>query len=135
MILQECVKAEMHQSVVEVGTKVCRDIKEARQNVVELRREMISLSSEAGMLLARGRLKHQYPHSWRSKKPVIFRNTPQWFIAMDKAIADHGKASPGDTLRARALHAISVAGCVDSHARPRVGSARFRSRRCRGRRR
>jgi isoleucyl-tRNA synthetase len=38
----------------------------------------------AGMLLARGRLKHQYPHSWRSKKPVIFRNTPQWFIAMDK---------------------------------------------------
>jgi len=37
-----------------------------------------------GNLVARGRLKHQYPHSWRSKKPVIFRNTPQWFIAMDK---------------------------------------------------
>ncbi len=43
---------------------------------------------DAGMLLARGRLKHQYPHSWRSKKPLIFRNTPQWFIAMDKPIAD-----------------------------------------------
>ncbi len=41
----------------------------------------------AGALVARGRLKHQYPHSWRSKKPVIFRNTPQWFIAMDKPIA------------------------------------------------
>jgi isoleucyl-tRNA synthetase len=41
---------------------------------------------EARTLLARGRLKHQYPHSWRSKKPVIFRNTPQWFIAMDKPI-------------------------------------------------
>ncbi|WP_342359201.1 isoleucine--tRNA ligase [Terrarubrum flagellatum] len=39
---------------------------------------------EAGNLVARGRLKHQYPHSWRSKKPVIFRNTPQWFIAMDQ---------------------------------------------------
>ena len=38
----------------------------------------------AGNLVSRGRLKHQYPHSWRSKKPVIFRNTPQWFIAMDK---------------------------------------------------
>ena len=38
----------------------------------------------AGNLVARGKLKHQYPHSWRSKKPVIFRNTPQWFIAMDK---------------------------------------------------
>jgi isoleucyl-tRNA synthetase len=41
---------------------------------------------EAGNLLARGKLKHQYPHSWRSKKPVIFRNTPQWFIALDKPI-------------------------------------------------
>ena len=40
---------------------------------------------EAGNLLARGRLKHQYPHSWRSKKPLIFRNTPQWFIALDRA--------------------------------------------------
>ncbi|MFT4128791.1 isoleucine--tRNA ligase [Labrys sp. (in: a-proteobacteria)] len=39
-----------------------------------------------GKLVARGRIKHQYPHSWRSKKPVIFRNTPQWFIAMDKPI-------------------------------------------------
>src|SRR5450759_3534590 len=43
---------------------------------------------ERGMLLARGRLKHQNQPSWRSKKPVIFRNTPQWFIAMDKAIVD-----------------------------------------------
>ena len=42
---------------------------------------------KAGMLIARGRLKHQYPHSWRSKKPVIFRNTPQWFIAMDKPLS------------------------------------------------
>jgi isoleucyl-tRNA synthetase len=41
---------------------------------------------DAGALIARGRLKHQYPHSWRSKKPVIFRNTPQWFIAMDRPI-------------------------------------------------
>ncbi len=41
---------------------------------------------DAHMLIARGRLKHQYPHSWRSKKPVIFRNTPQWFIAMDKPV-------------------------------------------------
>jgi isoleucyl-tRNA synthetase len=41
---------------------------------------------EAGNLVARGRLKHPYPHSWRSKKPLIFRNTPQWFIAMDKLI-------------------------------------------------
>ena len=41
---------------------------------------------ESGNLVARGKLKHQYPHSWRSKKPLIFRNTPQWFIALDKPI-------------------------------------------------
>ncbi len=75
---------------------------------------------DAGMLLARGRLKHQYPHSWRSKKPVIFRNTPQWFIAMDKDIADHGKAKSGDTLRARALHAISVTQWVPPAGQNRI---------------
>jgi isoleucyl-tRNA synthetase len=47
---------------------------------------VIQALKDAGMLIARGRLKHQYPHSWRSKKPVIFRNTPQWFIAMDKPL-------------------------------------------------
>jgi isoleucyl-tRNA synthetase len=75
---------------------------------------------DAGMLLARGRLKHQYPHSWRSKKPVIFRNTPQWFVAMDKDIADGGKAKPGDTLRARALHAISVTQWVPASGQNRI---------------
>ena len=44
----------------------------------------------AANIIARGRLKHQYPHSWRSKKPVIFRNTPQWFIAMDKPFDSSG---------------------------------------------
>ncbi|MGO7976017.1 isoleucine--tRNA ligase, partial [Rhizobium ruizarguesonis] len=52
-----------------------------------------------GALFARGRLKHQYPHAWRSKKPVIFRNTPQWCVYMDKTLAD------GTTLRSRALGA------------------------------
>ena len=56
---------------------------------------------KAGNLVARGKLKHQYPHSWRSKKPVIFRNTPQWFIAMDKPM------SGGKTLRAIALEEIA----------------------------
>ncbi len=76
---------------------------------------------EAGMLIARGRLKHQYPHSWRSKKPVIFRNTPQWFIAMDKPIADsddHAKA--GDTLRARAFTAIKATRWVPEQGENRI---------------
>ncbi|MCB1536740.1 MAG: isoleucine--tRNA ligase [Rhodoblastus sp.] len=49
---------------------------------------------ERGALIARGRLKHQYPHSWRSKKPVIFRNTPQWFVAMDKPFVPNDAGSP-----------------------------------------
>jgi glutamate---cysteine ligase / carboxylate-amine ligase len=49
--IAEKVKAEMHQAVVEVGTKVCRDIKEAREDMRNLRREMISVASENGLLL------------------------------------------------------------------------------------
>jgi isoleucyl-tRNA synthetase len=82
---------------------------------------------EAGNIIARGRLKHQYPHSWRSKKPIIFRNTPQWFIAMDKPItdkpirlsADSGAAS-SDSLRNRALKAISVTRWVPEQGENRI---------------
>ncbi len=70
---------------------------------------------DAHMLIARSRLKHQYPHSWRSKKPVIYRNTPQWFIAMDKAID-----KPGDTLRARALAAIDATRWVPPQGENRI---------------
>ena len=66
-------------------------------------------------IIARGRLKHQYPHSWRSKKPVIFRNTPQWFIAMDKGID-----KPADTLRHRALSAIKVTRWVPEQGENRI---------------
>jgi len=76
---------------------------------------VIEALKQAGMLIATGRLKHQYPHSWRSKKPIIFRNTPQWFIAMDKDIAKRG-----DTLRARALHAIKVTRWVPEQGQNRI---------------
>jgi len=70
----------------------------------------------ANMLFARGRLKHSYPHSWRSKKPVIFRNTPQWFVHMDKELGD------GTTLRSRALTAIDETRFV-----PAAGQTRLRA--------
>ena len=70
---------------------------------------------EAGMIIARGRLKHQYPHSWRSKKPVIFRNTPQWFIAMDKPI----KGLDG-TLRGIALREIKATRWVPAAGENRI---------------
>ncbi|BBD37347.1 isoleucyl-tRNA synthetase [Aminobacter sp. Y103A] len=67
-------------------------------------------------LFARGRLKHSYPHSWRSKKPIIFRNTPQWFVYMDKELGD------GTTLRSRALQAID-----DTRFVPAAGQNRLRA--------
>jgi len=71
---------------------------------------------ERNMLFARGRLKHQYPHSWRSKKPIIFRNTPQWFVHMDLDLKD------GTTLRSRALKAIDETRFV-----PQAGQTRLRA--------
>ena len=78
---------------------------------------VIAALAEAGALIARGRLKHQYPHSWRSKKPVIFRNTPQWFIHMDRDIA-----GAGDTLRDRSLKAVDATRFV-----PAAGQNRLRA--------
>jgi hypothetical protein len=52
--LQERVKAEMHTSVIEVGTRVCRNIDEARDDIYELRREMIKLARENGLVLVAG---------------------------------------------------------------------------------
>ena len=76
---------------------------------------VIKALRDAGMLIARSRLKHQYPHSWRSKKPVIYRNTPQWFIAMDRPIA-----KPADTLRRRALAAIRATRWVPPQGENRI---------------
>lgn len=59
----------------------------------------------SGALLAKGKVKHSYPHSWRSKAPLIYRNTPQWFAAIDKVL-DDGMGEYGDTIRARALASI-----------------------------
>jgi len=62
---------------------------------------------EAGSIIARGRVTHSYPHSWRSKAPVIFRNTPQWFAAIDRAVGD-GQDDYGTTIRERALTSIDT---------------------------
>jgi isoleucyl-tRNA synthetase len=77
---------------------------------------VIAALIDKGALLARGRLKHSYPHSWRSKAPVIFRNTPQWFIALDR------KKPDGQTLREDALAAIDATAFT-----PPAGKNRLRA--------
>ncbi|MDB5372126.1 MAG: isoleucine-tRNA ligase, partial [Belnapia sp.] len=66
----------------------------------------------AGTLVAKSKLNHSYPHSWRSKKPVIFRATPQWFIAMDDA----------NQIRAKSLAALAETHFVPDQGRNRIGS-------------
>jgi isoleucyl-tRNA synthetase len=73
----------------------------------------------ANALIARGRLKHQYPHSWRSKKPVIFRNTPQWFIAMDRPLNTPGQGG-NSSLREAALKGIEDTEFVPATGRNRL---------------
>ncbi len=77
------------------------DGKEGPANV-----SVIKQLAYAGALFAKGKLKHSYPHSWRSKAPVIYRNTPQWFVAIDKSLND-GMSTYGDTIRKRALNSIN----------------------------
>ncbi len=72
---------------------------------------VIEALEASGALLARGRLRHEYPHSWRSKAPLIFRNTPQWFISMET-----------NGLRKKALEAIEATRFF-----PASGKVRLRS--------
>ncbi len=62
--------------------------------------------------MARGKIVHSYPHSWRSKAPLIFRATPQWFIPLD---------GPHD-IRGKALAAIAATQFVPDQGRNRIGS-------------
>src|SRR5271156_3167600 len=64
--LHERVKAEMHQSVVEVGTRICMTIKEAREDLFDLRRQMIHLARENGLVLVAG-ASHPFA-DWRAQE-------------------------------------------------------------------
>jgi len=66
----------------------------------------------AGGLLGRGTLTHSYPHSWRSKAPVIYRATSQWFIRMDGP----------EHLRERALQEIAKTAFIPEAGRTRLAS-------------
>jgi isoleucyl-tRNA synthetase len=56
----------------------------AGEHVMSANAHVIEVLKEHGTLLHEARIDHSYPHCWRHKTPVIFRATPQWFIAMEK---------------------------------------------------
>jgi isoleucyl-tRNA synthetase len=102
------------------------------------------LRTVGALLAASADYQHSYPHSWRSKAKVIFRATPQWFIAMDKPLAVAGVAGDGvqppempasdgmtvvghaqgngPTLRELALDAIARTRFVPEKGRNRIGA-------------
>ncbi len=62
------------------------------KKVLEVDVEIIKQLDVLGLLFAHGKLMHSYPHCWRSRLPVIFRATEQWFISVDKPLPDTGKS-------------------------------------------
>ncbi|MFO7526526.1 MAG: carboxylate-amine ligase [Ignavibacteriaceae bacterium] len=66
IILAENVKAEMHQSVVEMGTDICRDVKDARQQVIRLRSELAKLAAKNGLRIAASGT-HPFSH-WQDQE-------------------------------------------------------------------
>ncbi|MFL1463064.1 isoleucine--tRNA ligase [Roseococcus sp. DSY-14] len=98
------------ESLEDDGTYAAKMAGFAGLHVFKAHERVWALCEDAGTLLAKGQLSHSYPHSWRSKKPVIFRATPQWFIAMD---GEHG-------IRAKALQAIAETRFIPEAGRNRI---------------
>ncbi|MCC5823021.1 MAG: class I tRNA ligase family protein [Phycisphaerales bacterium] len=66
--------------------------------------------TESGHMFYQHKFMHSYPHDWRSKTPVIFRCTEQWFVAVDRPykLGDEPVSGPGLSVRQRALVAIGA---------------------------
>jgi isoleucyl-tRNA synthetase len=89
------------------------DGKSGEANVAVIR----ALAHESA-LLGKKNITHSYPHSWRSKAPLIFRTTPQWFVALDEVMVPVS----GKSLRETALQAIG-----ETRWLPALGEKRIRS--------
>lgn len=81
----------------------------AGQHIFKAEKVVIEKLTEVGSLVAHTTIVHSYPHSWRSKSPLIFRTTPQWFISMDK-----------NGLREKALQEIEKTKWIPSQGHNRI---------------
>src|SRR5439155_7561368 len=77
-------------------------------NVFEANPKIVAFMQERGVLLFTENYDHRYPHCWRCKNPVIFRATPQVFVAMDKAAGSRDASDSDDSrsLRDMALREV-----------------------------
>lgn len=83
----------------------------AGEHVYKVHDHVCEEMEKVGALLARAKIVHSYPHSWRSKAPLIFRNTPQWFISMD-----------ANGLREKAMKAIDSIRWVPENSKNRINA-------------
>lgn len=83
----------------------------AGKHVFKIDEEMIQALSDSNSLIFKKTIKHSYPHSWRSKAPLIFRTTPQWFISMDNTM-----------LREKALKEIEKVNWIPKQGYNRIKS-------------
>jgi isoleucyl-tRNA synthetase len=97
----------------------------AGENIFQANNQIVELMRENGSLLMSENYEHRYPHCWRCKKPVIFRATPQWFIAMDSNGESNAGVAPAVTDASRASEENLHAGrAQDSSRDDRVTSLR-----------
>jgi isoleucyl-tRNA synthetase len=85
------------------------------KNVLKVDQEIIDHLNKAGWLVKQQKITHSYPHCWRSKTPVIFRATEQWFISVDRQIPGLGKS-----LRDLALEAVKNVKWVPDWGQKRI---------------
>ncbi|MBS0271955.1 MAG: isoleucine--tRNA ligase [Proteobacteria bacterium] len=83
----------------------------AGKHVYKVAPDIIAKLEERNALLKHGKITHSYPHSWRSKKPLIYRTTPQWFISLEKK-----------ELREKALKAIQTVQWIPESGKNRIQS-------------
>ena len=83
----------------------------AGHHVYKVADKVCELLTGSDALVAQGKLSHSYPHSWRSKAPLIFRNTPQWFISMEKT-----------DLRDKAVKAIETTNWYPAISKNRINA-------------
>ncbi len=85
------------------------------KNVLSADKDVIDHLQSIGLLVHTAKLMHSYPHCWRSRMPVIFRATEQWFIGVDKTVAKFGK-----TLRNLAMEQIKQVQWVPAWGEKRI---------------
>ncbi|MGE4285749.1 MAG: isoleucine--tRNA ligase [Phycisphaerae bacterium] len=84
-------------------------------NVLKVDPVVIKNLEESSMLYARKDIIHSYPHCWRSRMPVIFRATEQWFISVNKPLNEFGKS-----LRELALESTPEVEWIPSWGEKRI---------------